>query len=233
MVTRRRKRSDLSYDWSNVGSREVMQEIEPLRRLSYEGYEIALDAADAYFADPNVPYSGWLHSHIVRHRFGAFLAQQGLQVAALDPDVDFRQLQLANDGLLVYFNGYSLRFMKSARDDVPAAGASFAKRDYWMQSALDLWLPKADGALIPPRPNLLVLWHMSTLRTFTGLSVALTKSAGDFWEPTETYWHVDWPHPVKSLVGDDFARDADDAAEADDLALPLRPIKTTGNEQAG
>jgi hypothetical protein len=193
----------------------VIRDVEKLVPVVYGAIEDGTVLARRFFEDRAEQCETFLFSDLVRYG-----AKKKLEYARLR--VELELVDLANNGLLLGFDGYSIRIRKAYRGEVAVPG-SFALEQFHAQT---LRLFPDSG-----RPNLFVLWdvYRPSFALAPDLYVACPKvNTARYPSTADLHWLWKLPN-VALLPGEPVAADGFDDYED----LPIRKPETeTGTEGA-
>jgi hypothetical protein len=201
----------------------VLQALAPLWPPLYTALEWATQQTRAYFEAEHTPADRHLAPSLVRYQAKRYLARLGHDAQEEDGEAYAFQ-PLPNNGLSLSYRGdhlYVLRILKALEGQLPAPGASRARRAFWQQQLLfDYDAPSA--AELRPSLNLLVLWEADGAYTLRRLSLVCPKVGALTRESVAAYWAVEIPHPAVAPVTAADQSPEVPAAPRDDLEIRRR-----------
>ncbi len=197
-------------------SKPALADLDRLLPLLWESLEAGAADAHDYFERHGEDVNRTLYPSIVRYR-----AIQTLESAGVHA-VEFERSNIANNGIEIRHKGYSLRVLKAQAGDVPRAGTSARKRNFYHQGAL---FPTTSEANVT---NLVVLWDYDR-RGITELVLACPLAAESETTGVKVAWSLPIPHPAETTT---VLPGAEDEEENEDLPITYRTAAET-SENAG
>lgn len=193
----------------------ALADLDGLLTLLWEALEAGAADAHLYFEEHGETVNRTLYPGIVRYRAIQILNSAGVEAA------EFELASIANNGIEIAHGPYKLRVLKAEDGDVPRAGTSARKRNFYCQGTLF----GADWD--STTTNLVLIWDYSgpviTELTLACPLAAESKSAG-----VQTAWSRPVPHPVERQG---TADEKDEAAE--DLPITFRASNAAEADEAG
>jgi hypothetical protein len=203
-----------------IGSHEDDPPQVALRLLSdytptiYRIFEAAIHESRAYFEEHGEEIDRYLFPNLVRYHalrlFGRDENKNG----------DYSIIRLSNNGIKIAHRACLIRIWKADEGELPAAGDSETKLDYYYQPYLPNFFEETG---VPPK--LAIIWDLDFGFNLNKLILACPKGSENPYQPGEAHWYVEIPHPVAAAeVFTSTNQDVDDLelqpkerdAEADD-----------------
>ena len=182
----------------------------------WEALEAGTADAHDYFEGHGEDVNRTLYPSIVRYRAIQVLESAGVEA------VEFERENIANNGIEIQHGRYRLRVLKAEDGDVPRAGSSSRKRNFYHQGTL---FPATDGASVT---NLVVLWDYDG-QGITELVLACPMAAESKKAGVRVAWTTPIPHPADAAAGSAVV---DDEEGDEDLPITYRS-GADANEDAG
>lgn len=110
---------------STTTAESALCELDPLLRLVWEALEAGASDAHTYFDEHGEAINRTLYPGIVRYRAIQFFNSAGIEVT------EFELANIANNGIEIAHGAYKLRVLKAEDGDVPRAGTSARKRNFY------------------------------------------------------------------------------------------------------
>lgn len=189
----------------------ALADLDPVLRVLWEALEEGAADAQHYFDGHGEPANRTLYPGLVRYR-----ALQYLQAAGLDAS-EFDLANLANNGIEIRSGAYRLRTLKADDGEVPRAGSSARRRNFYLQGTL---FPSNEAERAT---NLVVLWDYGPLG-ITELTLACPLAPESPTHGVQVAWMAPIPHPA---LGEELP---DDAGTDDDLLITFRQAGEEGQE---
>ena len=104
---------------------EFLEQHWPLFGPLYSSIEEGIQKGHRYFEQEERPACPWLFAHIVR--FHVCRRLEELQ----DSDIQFRAMSLPMSGVEIEFMGLTIKVLKADRGEIPAAGRSRRRQDFY------------------------------------------------------------------------------------------------------
>ncbi len=189
----------------------ALADLDPVLRVLWEALEAGAADAQQYFDHHGERANPTLYPGLVRYR-----ALQYLQAAGLDASA-FDLANLANNGIEIRSGAYRLRTLKADDGEVPRAGSSARRRNFYLQGTL-FSSAEAEGAT-----NLVVLWDYGPLG-ITEVTLACPLAPESHTRGVQVAWMAPVPHPA-------IAAELPEEAETDDdLLITFRHADEEGQE---
>lgn len=139
-------------------SEEAFSDLERLLPLMFGSLEYGVQLARDVFESWNTESDPHLFASIVRHH-----AKDHLD-SACQPMPEYRRNPLLNDGIMVVYGRYNIRFLKSDNGTLPDSNLTISRVEFYRQTSLDLELWKPHRAQCNESPascvpvNLVLAW---------------------------------------------------------------------------
>jgi hypothetical protein len=200
---------------SPIAPEQALGDLADVLPLVWEALEAGAADASHYFERHGERINATLYPCVVRYR-----AIQVLEAAGVDAS-EFARSNIANNGIEILSGRYRLRALKADSDgEVPRAGTSMRKRNFYYQGSLFPTLADADMT------NLVVLWDYNQ-QGITDVSLACPLAPESKMTEVKVAWMVTIPHPAERTPTVPVA-DEDD----EDLPITFRQ-QTKADEDAG
>lgn len=193
----------------------ALADLDGVLALLWEALEAGAADAHRYFEEHGETINRTLYPGIVRYRAIQILTSAGVEAT------EFELANIANNGIEISHGTYKLRVLKTEDGEVPRAGTSARKRNFYCQGTL--FGTDWDSTTT----NLVLTWDYSgaviTELTLACPLAAESKSAG-----VHLAWSAPVPHPAERR-GE--AAEEDDAPE--DLPITFRADGVVEADEAG
>jgi hypothetical protein len=168
---------------------EVINDLRPILPTIYEalnkGTLEAVDYLEKLKKEKGFSFDLLFAAHITRYHTFQFLKRNGYNVINGEADFEYEMKDIANSGLYLFYNRYSIRIFKTQNGEVPNPGNSITKQLYYSQQQYELF----PGITDPARNlNLILLWDVSSTYKLKSLSIACPKSGGKTKESIVMHW---------------------------------------------
>jgi hypothetical protein len=194
---------------------QALDDLAEVLPLVWEALEAGAADASHYFDQHGERINATLYPGVVRYR-----AIQVLEGSGIDAN-EIARSNIANNGIEISYGRYRLRALKADSDgEVPRAGTSRRKRNFYYQGSLFPTLADADMT------NLVVLWDYNE-QGITDVSLACPLAPESKMTEVKVAWMVTIPHPAERSSTVPVA-DEDD----EDLPITFRQ-QTEADEDAG
>ena len=180
----------------NISAEQISNDIKELIFKVHVALEDAPRLAKLFFEKQNQDIDPFLVNDIIRYYVKRYLLD-------LDFDVteSYKVDDLANNGLSVRYNGYHVRILKADHGDLPIPGVSETKKLFYNQQ-LSMDLYNSDTNLRRLKPNVLILWDLSSSYDLSQLYLACPKSGGKTRESVSSYFNNPLEHAAYLIKPD-------------------------------
>lgn len=200
---------------SPIAPEQALDDLADVLPLVWEALEAGAADASNYFEQHGEGINATLYPCVVRYR-----AIQVLEAAGIEAN-EFVRSKIANNGIEMRYGRYRLRALKADSDgEVPRAGTSKRKRNFYYQGSLFPTLADADMT------NLVLLWDYNQ-QAITDVSLACPLAPESNMTEVKVAWMVTVPHPAERSSTVPLANEDDD-----DLPITFRQ-QTEADEDAG
>ncbi len=185
----------------------VAKDLQPLIDLAVEAFERGTVHARDYFQERNKRVDITLFNDLVRFWARDYLNDKGQFV-----EVVYQTADIANIGLSLTFDRYSVRIWKAKEGEIPPPGRSRAKHEFlnqFVQAEMEF-----PGLPRPVELNLALLWRMGPGYQFKGLELACPRATNGRYSPVDIYWSepvgysaLIYRRPVETAVGQPVEED--------------------------
>lgn len=194
----------------------ALADLDGLLTLLWEALEAGAADAHLYFEGHGEAVNRTLYPGIVRYRALQVLNCAGVEAA------EFELGNIANNGIEITYGSYKLRVLKAEDGDVPRAGTSARKRNFYCQGTLFgvQWESAATT-------NLVLVWDYSG-PAITELTLACPLAAESKPSGVQLAWSTPVPHPAQRETAAD-----DEGESAEDLPITFRADRSAEADEAG
>lgn len=194
---------------------QALDDLAEVLPVVWEALEAGAADAGHYFDQHGERINATLYPCVVRYR-----AIQVLEASGIEAN-EIARSNIANNGIEIRYGRYRLRALKADSDgEVPRAGASRRKRNFYYQGSLFPSLADADMT------NLVVLWDYNQ-QGITDVLLACPLAPESKMTEVKVAWMVTIPHPAERSSTVPLANEDDD-----DLPITFRQ-QTEADEDAG
>jgi hypothetical protein len=178
---------------SGAGPEDVLRELEPIIPVFWKAVEGGDAEARQIFAERGTSIDPWLYPCIVRWRAAGTFDAAGVE-----------RTNLPSNGLELRYRHINIRVLKADEGDVPQAGRSARRQEFFHQVPLTLF-PETEVEQV----NLIVVWDTGP----GGVVLELVKPV------TDTAYEFRVAIPTVTDLLDEIVPDVDDLE--DDLPIEL------------
>lgn len=196
----------------------IRQDLEELIFAVHSAFEDTPRLAKKFFEDQKHKVDPFLINDLIRYYIKQHLASLRFDVTE-NYDVD----DLPNNGLSVKYKGHHIRILKADRGNLPVPHSDTKVDFYNQQLSLDS-LVDGDGNVRQPalRPNVLILWELTSNYDFNQLYLACPKTGGKKREFVTAYFNETIEHLVYSLKPEDQAVEMMEEDEIDIARIDIK-----------
>lgn len=200
---------------SPIAPEQALDDLADVLPLVWEALEAGAADASNYFEHHGEGINATLYPCVVRYRAIQVLEASGVEAS------EFARSNIANNGIEILSGKYRLRALKADSDgEVPRAGTSMRKRNFYYQGSLFPTLADADMT------NLVVLWDYNQ-QGITDVSLACPLAPESKTTEVKVAWLVTILHPAERTPTLPVANEDDE-----DLPITFRR-QTEADEDAG
>jgi hypothetical protein len=190
-------------------SAAVLADISQIVPYIYESLERAIMDSTGFFPQGE-PVDPFLFPNLVRYYAHRYLADAPKEIDG------FVIERLSNNGLFLVFGGYHIRVWKADEGQLPAAGNSERRLEFFEQPEL------FPGMRLL---KLAIIWDTTNRGTLKNLMLVCPKGDGNpSTETGQAHWQIEIPHPAMSVA---VTPTADSSVEDLELELPSSVLKTS------
>lgn len=211
---------------------DVVTDIEALLQILYAAFEGATQQAREFFDLLGEQPNPFLYPSLVRYFVKRHLDAQGH--ATEDEQAEYERDEIANNGLMVSYQGpsarrYAVRMLKADNGGLPPPGDSQTKQRFYSQQQLAFAFIKTNDPLAGVL-NLVVLWEITVNYNFWELQLSCPSNGMNTRRVAHDHWTVSVPHPAEAATAGQAIEEGTDGA--DDVGFTL-PHEDTGTDDAG
>lgn len=183
----------------------VLEDIEPIIPYIYAALERAIADSTGFFPQGET-VDPFLFPNLVRYH-----VHKNLEAAPQEID-GFLIERLSNNGIFVRFGSYQIRVWKADEGQLPAAGNSDRRLEFFEQPEL------FPGMRVL---KLAIIWDTTNKGTLRNLMLVCPKGDGNpSNEIGQAHWQIEIPHPATTIKRTEVAETTIDDLE---LEIPVKP----------
>lgn len=210
----------------NTTYSRIRQDLEELIFAVHSAFEDAPRLAKQFFEDQERNVDPFLINDLIRYYIKQYLTN--LQFDATE---DYSPDDLPNNGLSVKYHGYHIRILKADSGYLPVPNSDKKIDFYNQQLSLDSLIDgNGNRRQLALRPNILILWELTSNYDFNQLYLACPKTGSRKRKFVTDYFNEPIEHPAYMLKSETQTDETIEEEEIDIARIDIEEAQPNPKE---